>query len=141
MTGKRRVLLVEDEASVVKMLSKRFELAGFDVIVARDGQDGLTKARVGRPDAILLDLMLPKMSGLEVCTALKQDARYHQIPIIVFTNKGNAMDEQLCRECGAEAYLTKPQGSKALIEQVETLLARVLQPQPPAPPPPSQPQP
>jgi two-component system alkaline phosphatase synthesis response regulator PhoP len=128
MSGKRRVLLVEDEASIVKMISKRLEVSGFDVLVATNGQDGLTKARLGHPDVILLDLMLPKMSGLEICAALKQDEHHRHIPIIVFTGKGSPMDEQLCRECGAEAYINKPQGSKALLEQLEVLLSRVMRP-------------
>ena len=128
MANKRRVLLVDDEPGIVKVVSKRLEHAGFDVMVAMDGQDALTKARLGHPDVILLDLMLPKMSGLEVCAALKQDEQYRKIPIIIFTGKGDAMDEKLCREVGAEAFITKPQGSKALLEQIEILLARIVGP-------------
>lgn len=128
MTTKRRVLLIDDEPGIVKVVSKRLEHAGFDVMVAMDGQDGLTKARLGHPDVILLDLMLPKMSGLEVCAALKQDEQYRKIPIIIFTGKGDAMDEKLCREVGVEAFITKPQGSKALLEQIEILLSRIIGP-------------
>lgn len=126
MSEKRRVLVVDDEPAIVKMLSKWLEHAGFEVLVATNGQDGLTKARLGHPEVILLDLMLPQVSGLEICAALKQDERHRHIPIIVFTGKGTPMDEQLCREIGADAYINKPQGMKTLIEQVEALLGRVI---------------
>ena len=122
----KRILIIEDEASIVKMVGKRLELAGYEVLTAVDGQDGLAKAKLGRPDAIILDLMLPKLSGFEVCAALKNDPQYKKIPIIIFTGKGQDMDEKLCRELGADAYITKPQQSKALLERLEVLLARVL---------------
>ena len=136
MTPQRRVLLVDDEPSIIKVVGKRLQVAGYEVVTAVDGQDGLTKARLGKPDVIILDLMLPKMSGMEVCAALKQDPAYQQIPIIIFTGKGQAMDEKLCRECGANAYITKPHDADTLIEQIEILLANVLPdaPLPDAPP-------
>jgi len=128
--ARRRILLVDDEPSIIKMIGKALELKGYEVLVAMDGEDGLTKARLGHPDVILLDLMLPKKSGFEVCAALKGDPRYQRIPIIIFTGKGQEMDERLCREIGADAYLSKPHGSKALIEQIEALLGAL---PPPAP--------
>ena len=124
--AKRRVLLVDDEPSIVKMVGKRLEAAGYEVLTATDGQDGLTKARIGKPDVIILDFMLPKLSGLEVCAALKQDPAYRHIPIIIFTGKGQTTDEILCREAGANAYINKPHGSQGLLEQIEILLGRML---------------
>ena len=122
---KRRVLLVDDEPSIVKTVGKRLEVAGYEVLVAMDGEDGLAKAQLGHPDVILLDLMLPKKNGFEVCMSLKSDPRYQRIPIIIFTGKGQEMDEQVCRELGADAYISKPHGgSKALLEQIEALLGR-----------------
>ena len=129
--GKRRVLLVDDEPSIIKVVGKRLEVAGYEVLTAMDGQDGLTKARLGRPDVIILDLMMPKMSGMEVCAALKQDVRLQHIPVIIFTGKGQEMDERVCRELGANAYMTKPHDATALIEQIEALLSHVLPDQPP----------
>ena len=119
---KRRVLLVDDEMGIIKTVGKRLEVAGYEVLTAMDGDDGLMKAQLGQPDVIILDLMLPKKSGFEVCTALKKDPRYQKIPVIIFTGKGQEMDERLCRELGADAYLSKPHVSKALIEQIEALL-------------------
>ena len=131
---KRRVLLVDDEPSIIKMVGKRLELSGYEVVAALDGEDGLAKARVGRPDVVILDLMLPKMNGMEVCAALKRDPQYRQIPIIIFTARRQEMDEKLCRECGADAYVTKAQQSKALIEQLEAVLGSVLARRSPAQP-------
>ncbi len=123
---KQRVLLVDDEPGIVKFVGRRLEFAGFEVITATDGQDGLTKARIGRPDVIILDLMMPKMNGMEMCAALKQDEQTRRIPVIIFTAKGRDMDEKLCRECGADAYITKSQRSSALLEQIEALLGTLL---------------
>jgi len=123
---KRRILLVDDEPAIIKIVGKRLELAGYEVVVAMDGEEALAKARLGRHEALVLDLMLPKRNGLEVCAELKQDPKTRHIPIIIFTGKGKEMDETLCRECGADAYITKSPNTRELLEQVETLLARAL---------------
>ena len=129
--GRRRVLLVDDEPAIIKVIGKGLEAAGYEVLSAMDGEDAMTKAQLGHPDVIILDLMLPKKSGFEVCAALKKDPQFQRIPIIIFTGKGQEMDEKLCRELGADAYITKPHASKALIEQIEALLANVLPDEPP----------
>ena len=134
MGAKRRVLLVDDETSIIKVVGKRLEVAGYEVLTAMDGDEGLTKASLGNPDVIVLDLMMPKVNGFEVCAALKKDPKYQHIPVIIFTGKGRAMDEQICRECGANAYLTKPHKPEELIEQIEALLANVLPESSPPPP-------
>ena len=121
MAGKPRVLLVDDEPSIVKMVGKRLEIEGFDVLVAMDGQEALTKAQGERPDLIILDLMLPKLNGYEVCTMLKQDTRYQQIPIVMFTAKAQDKDEKLGMECGANAFVRKPFRAQELMEKIRTL--------------------
>jgi DNA-binding response OmpR family regulator len=131
----KRVLLIDDEASIIKMVSKRLELAGYEVLTAMNGRDGLSKAQLGAPDVVILDLMMPQMSGFEVCAALKKDPKYAHIPIIIFTGKGQEMDERLCRELGANAYITKPHQAGALIEMIEVLLRNVLQDKLQEPPP------
>ncbi len=125
---KRRILIIDDEPSIVKLLTRRLEVAGYEVLTAADGQEGLGKARAGLPDLILLDLMLPKLSGFDVCAALKQDYRYRGIPVIILTAKGRSQDEQLCREAGADAYLSKASNSSVILEQIEALLGRMLPP-------------
>ena len=128
---KRRVLLVDDDPGIVKMIGKRLEVSGYEVLTAMDGEEALTKAQLGRPDVIILDLMIPNLSGFEVCATLKKDPRYQRIPIIIFTAKGQEMDERLCRELGAEAYINKAAQGKAIIEQIEALLGNVLKNRPP----------
>jgi DNA-binding response OmpR family regulator len=132
MAGQRRVLLVDDEPVIIKVIGKGLQAAGYEVLTSMDGEDAMTKAQLGNPDVIILDLMLPKKSGFEVCAALKKDPRFQRIPIIIFTGKGQEMDEKLCRELGANAYITKPHASKELIEQIEALLTNVLPDQPPS---------
>ena len=122
MADKPRILLVDDEPSIVKMVGKRLEVEGFDVLVAVDGQEGLTKARAERPDLIVLDLMLPRLNGYEVCTMLKQDARYQRIPIVLFTAKTQDKDEKLGMECGADAYVRKPFRAQELLDKIRSLL-------------------
>ena len=123
MSEKPRLLLVDDEPSIVKMVGKRLEVEGFDVIVAMDGEEGLTKAQTEHPDLIILDLMLPKLNGYEVCTTLKRDTSYQKIPIVLFTAKTQDKDEKIGMECGANAYVRKPFRAQELLEKIRTLLA------------------
>ena len=131
MAEKPRILLVDDEPSIVKMVGKRLEIEGFEVVVAVDGQEGLTKAQAEHPDLIILDLMLPKLNGYEVCTMLKQDTRYQRIPIVLFTAKAQEKDEKLGMECGANAYVRKPFRAQELLEKIRGLLTAPPAPQPP----------
>jgi len=125
MGERLRILLVDDEPSIVKMVGKRLEVEGFEVLIATDGQDALTKARTQLPDLIVLDLMLPKLNGYEVCTMLKQDARYQKIPVVLFTAKTQEKDEKLGMECGANAYVRKPFRAQELLETIRGLLPAV----------------
>ena len=129
MAEKVRVLLVDDEPSIVKMVGKRLEVEGFDVLMAMDGQEGLKKAQAEQPDVIILDLMLPKLNGYEVCTMLKQDARYQKIPIVMFSAKAQEKDEKLGRECGANAYIRKPFKAQELLDQIRALVGSASLPQ------------
>jgi len=124
MGEKPKILLVDDEPSVVKMVGKRLELDGFQVLIAMDGHEALTRAQTESPDLIILDLMLPKRNGYEVCATLKQDARYRHIPIVLFTAKNQPQDETLGMACGADAYVKKPFNAPQLLEQVHGLLGR-----------------
>ena len=122
MGDKPRILLVDDEPSITKVVGKRLELAGFEVVIASDGQEGLQKAQTQSPNLIILDLMLPKLNGFEVCTMLKGDARFKSVPIILFSAKAQEKDEKMGKECGADAYVTKPFKGETLLEQIKTLL-------------------
>ncbi len=117
-----RLLLVDDEQSLVKLVKKRLEAEGFQVSVAVDGEEALQKAREELPDLIILDVMLPKMTGHEVCLILKQDPRYQNIPIILFTALAQARDEKIGFECGADAYIRKPFRAPDLVEKIRSLI-------------------
>ncbi len=128
MADKVRVLLVDDEPSIVKMVGKRLEVEGFDVLIAMDGQEGLKKAQTESPDVMILDVMLPKLNGYEVCTMLKQDTRYQQIPIIMFSAKAQEKDAQTGLACGANAYVRKPFKAQELLEQIRAVCPRAASP-------------
>lgn len=123
--GKRRVLLVDDDPSIIKMVGKRLEVEGFEVIVARDGEEAIAKAKSEHPDMIILDLMLPKIDGYEVCKRLKEDQEARDIPIVtIFSGKGQPGDDERCRQVGAAAYVTKGEDAGPLIQQVKALLEK-----------------
>jgi DNA-binding response OmpR family regulator len=119
-----RILLVDDEPSIIKVVGKRLEVEGYQVLIAVEGQEALTKAQTEHPDLIILDLMLPNLNGYEVCTMLKQDTRYQHIPIMLFTAKAQDQDERLGMECGADAYVRKPFKAQELLERIRRLLPR-----------------
>ena len=123
MTDKKlRILLVDDEPSIVKMVGKRLEVEGFEVTVAMDGQEGLQKAQSQQQDLIILDLMLPKLNGYEVCGLLKRDSRYEKIPIIMLSARAQEKDEKEGLAAGANAFMTKPFKSQELVERIKALL-------------------
>ena len=121
---KWRILLVDDEASVVKMIRKRLEVEGFDVTVAMSGEEALQKVQEARPDLIVLDLMMPGRNGFDVCAQLKRGRASGDIPIVtVFSGKGDSNDEKRCLELGAAAYINKSEGGSALVAQAKALLS------------------
>ena len=121
---KRRVLIVDDEPSIAKILRKQLEVAGYDVTVAVDGQEGLTKAREGLPELIVLDVMLPKIGGYEVCSTLKKDTKTQHIPILMLTAKAQRQDQDIGLQAGANAFLTKPFQLEELLQKAQTLLSQ-----------------
>lgn len=122
MSEKPRILLVDDEPAIVKMVGKRLETEGFEVITAMDGAAALQKAKTEAPQLILLDLMLPKMGGYRVCSLLKKDERYNKIPVILFTARSEERDIQASKEAGANAYITKPFDPQTLLKTIHQLL-------------------
>lgn len=118
----KTILIVDDEPDIVTVLKGRLISAGYDVVTAADGREALEKVRHAAPDVIILDLMLPKVNGFEVCTMLKQDGRYRKIPIILFTALTQEKDKQLAAQCGADAYVCKPFKGQELLERIRALL-------------------
>ena len=121
---KTRILVVDDEPSIAKVLRKQLEVAGFEVNVGVDGEDGLAKVQGWRPDLLVLDVMLPKRSGYEVCSALRQDGQFRHLPILMLTAKAQRQDQQEAMQWGADAYLAKPFQLDELLGQVRALLAK-----------------
>ena len=119
-----QILIVEDNADLAFGLSTSLEVEGYEVAVANDGPAGLTAARDRNPDVIILDLMLPKMPGLEICKVLKTDITTRQIPIIMLTAKAEEIDRIVGLEFGADDYVTKPFSPRELVLRVNAILRR-----------------
>jgi DNA-binding response OmpR family regulator len=119
---KPRILIVDDEQDLLTVLRMGFEAAGFDVVTASDGEQGLALARKQVPDLIVLDLMLPRMDGYKVCRALKFDERYKRIPIFILSARSGDTDRRLALELGADEYHTKPYETQALVARVRARL-------------------
>ncbi len=121
----KKILVVDDEIRVVTVIQKRLESAGYDVITAMDGNEALMKARTETPDLILLDLILPKLNGYQVCAILKRDKLFKQVPILMLTARSQERDVDEGMRVGADAYMIKPFKNEILLDQIERLLAKV----------------
>ncbi len=121
MTNVKTILVVDDEPTLVATLKYNLERESFRVLEAADGEAALEAARSGRPDLIVLDLMLPGLSGLEVCRILRKETR---VPIIMLTAKDAEVDKVVGLETGADDYVTKPFGMPELMARVRALLRR-----------------
>ena len=119
----KRILIIEDEQSIRELLAYRFRKLGFEVILAKDGQEGLEQVRRECPDLIILDLMLPKFSGENVCKAIREDEnkKVASIPIIMLTAKNSDADRIIGKVIGANCYMTKPFRAKDLLNEVRNL--------------------
>jgi len=116
------VLIVEDEPDMALGLQDNFEYEGYEVVVARDGHEGLNRAISDHPDIILLDVMLPQMSGLDVCRQLRNKGV--DAPVIMLTARGQEIDKVIGLEMGADDYVTKPFSIKELLARVRAHLRR-----------------
>jgi DNA-binding response OmpR family regulator len=124
-TSTKRILIVEDEKDVVDLLTLNLRKAGgFIVSSASDGATGLNRAREDKPDFIILDLMLPKMPGLEVCKILKSELATRHIPILMLTARAEEIDRIVGLEFGADDYMTKPFSPREVILRIKAILRR-----------------
>jgi DNA-binding response OmpR family regulator len=121
---KAKVLVIEDDRSLVEVLSYNLKAAGYEVLVATDGQDGLLRAETKSPDLVVLDLMLPVVDGLDVCRRLRAQPATRDLPIIMLTAKAEESDEIVGFSLGADDYVTKPFSVKVLLERVKALRRR-----------------
>jgi two-component system response regulator VicR len=119
-----RILIVDDEPDLRSVLRFGLEAAGFEVLEAADGEQGLQMTCDLRPDLVVLDLMLPRMDGYKVCRALKFDDRYRQIPVFILSARSGETDRRLALDLGADAYVTKPYDMKDLLGRIAERLQR-----------------
>ncbi len=124
-TARLRVLVIEDERDLVDVLTYNLEREGYDTIVAHDGLEGLRKAQTLLPDLILLDIMLPGMSGTDVCRELRAGERTRDIPIIIISARSEETDQVVGFSLGADDYVTKPFSAKVLMQRIKALHRRV----------------
>jgi two-component system alkaline phosphatase synthesis response regulator PhoP len=117
-----KILVVEDEPAMVAGLRDNFEFEGYEVITAQDGIEGLERALEDSPDLVVLDVMMPRMSGLEVCKQLR--AKRASLPIIMLTARGQEIDKVVGLELGADDYVTKPFSIRELLARVKSVLRR-----------------
>ena len=118
----KKVLVVEDEESIIKLCTTIFQLEDYTVLCARDGEEALRITRENIPDIMVLDIQIPKMNGNEVCKSVKSDPIMSHTKILVLSGMVQNSDLQQAREAGADAYMTKPFSSTAIVEKVEELL-------------------
>ena len=118
------VLVVEDDPVILRLLEVNFELEGFAVVLAHDGAEGIEAARTQRPDVIVSDIMMPRVSGIELVQTLKADEATASIPIILLSAKAQTGDLKLGMDAGADDYVTKPFEPLDLVDRVNALLSR-----------------
>lgn len=118
----KKVLVVDDEQSILTLLQYNLEQSGFEVITAIDGEEAINTAVIENPNLIILDLMLPKLDGIEVCKILRQ--RKINVPILMLTAKDDELDKILGLELGADDYMTKPFSPREVIARVKAILRR-----------------
>ncbi len=120
--AKPRILIVDDEPDLVAVLRMGLQMEGFEVLEAADGEEGLRRAHQDKPDLMVLDLMLPRMDGYQVCRALKFDARYRSLPIFILSARPGEKDKRLALEMGADLFISKPYDLKDLVTKIRQRL-------------------
>ena len=120
----KKILIIEDYANIVEILTMRLEAMGFIVLSASDGQEGLKMAREQQPDLIILDVLLPKMSGFKVSRLLKFDKRFSDIPIIMLTSRETKRHEQIGLETGVDEYVYKSDQKGTLLKLINKYLKK-----------------
>ncbi|HEX9991934.1 MAG TPA: response regulator [Acidimicrobiales bacterium] len=116
------VLVVDDDPVILKLLEVNFQMDGFDVVCARDGEEALAVARSRQPDVIVTDVMMPKVSGLDLLAALREDPATKGIPVLLLSARAQATDVREGLEAGADDYVTKPFEPLDLAERVARLV-------------------
>lgn len=122
--AKKKILVVDDEKEIVNILCTSLEMQGYETLSAFDGQEGLDMARNEKPDLILLDIVMPRLNGYQVCRELKKDEATKSIPILMLTAKAQESDQFWGKETGADEYITKPFDTLNLLELIRQFLEK-----------------
>ena len=125
MSLRSRILIIEDDKDIVELVRYNLEKDAFQVMACGDGVSGLAQIRKSSPDLLILDLMLPKLSGLEICKEIRRDEKLNRLPILMLTARGEEADRVVGLELGADDYVTKPFSPRELVARVKALLRRV----------------
>lgn len=118
----KKIMVVDDEPYIARVIKFKLEQEGYTVISANDGQSGLQKIKEEKPDLVLLDVMMPGLSGYEVCQRIKEDAELAGIPVVILTAKGQERDREQGLTMGASDYITKPFSPNRLLELVKSMI-------------------
>jgi DNA-binding response OmpR family regulator len=121
---KQRILVIEDDKHISRLVKYNLEKAGYDAVVVEDGEQALEHLGRQSADLIVLDIMLPKMDGFEVCRSIKQDPKLKDIPVIMLTAKGEEVDRIVGLELGADDYVVKPFSPRELVLRIKAILKR-----------------
>jgi two-component system alkaline phosphatase synthesis response regulator PhoP len=119
----KKILIADDEPNIVMSLEFLMEQSGYEVAIARDGEEALRQMALFAPDLVLLDVMMPLRNGYEVCQSIRENAAWDRVKIVMLSAKGRDLEVSQGLALGADAYVTKPFSTKALIAQVQELLA------------------
>lgn len=126
MSVKPTILIIEDEKDLSQLIAYNLESEGFRTKISNDGEEGYRKATKESPDLIILDLMLPKLSGIEVCKLIRANSASQKIPILMLTAKSEEIDRVIGFEVGADDYMTKPFSPRELVLRVKAILKRTV---------------
>jgi two-component system, OmpR family, alkaline phosphatase synthesis response regulator PhoP len=122
--SKGKILVVDDEIYIVHILDFSLGMEGYEVITALDGEQALERMKAEKPDLVVLDIMMPKLDGYEVCKSIKSNPATKQTPVILLSAKGRNVDQKLGFDVGADDYITKPFSPRKLVERINQLLGQ-----------------
>ncbi|MBI4364783.1 MAG: response regulator [Candidatus Latescibacteria bacterium] len=124
--SKGKILVVDDEIYIVHILDFSLGMEGYEVVTALDGEQALEKVKTEKPDLIVLDIMMPKLDGYEVCKSIKSNSATQNIPVILLSAKGRNVDQKMGFDVGADDYITKPFSPRKLVERINQLLGQTV---------------
>jgi DNA-binding response OmpR family regulator len=122
--GKLTVLVIDDDPVILELLRVNFEIEGFDVVTAKDGDEGLAMAQELHPDVVISDIMMPRRDGLQLLSDLKSDPRTEDLPVILLSAKAQKSEVQQGLDLGADDYITKPFDPLELIDRLNAVMTR-----------------